>query len=426
MLCLWDPAWESGGGVLAELAALLLEHAPRVAVEARGVIWVDVRGLPGPAVAHALLRALPAGARAGLSEVPVVAEVAARAGEGPLTVVEPGRERAWLAPHPLALLGPPERLRPLLEGVGVRCCGELAALTAEAVEVRLGGEARLLWERSRAEDRRRLFGPVPLSRPHASFEFVDYQVTDAARLVFTVNGLLGAVLGELRRRAQRSRRLVLTLTLGGGGTLRRELRATRPTAERGPWLERLRAELGEIRIPDTVRAVALESADEEGVSASQGDFFDRGFATRGAVEAAVGRLLDEMGEVFVAPRRSAHPLPEVRVRWEAAPAAEVAGRDPAERPAPETALALHLLPEPAPVAVRVRARRDHALPVAVRERRGDWQPLAEAAGPDRVSGGVDGEGFAREYFRCVTEAGRLLWVYRDARSSQWFLQGWWD
>jgi hypothetical protein len=47
-----------------------------------------------------------------------------------------------------------------------------------------------------------------------------------------------------------------------------------------------------------------------------------------------------------------------------------------------------------------------------------------------VSGGKwDSEQtYAREYFRCVTREGALVWIFRDAHAkrSAWFLHGWWD
>src|SRR5690606_10343450 len=86
--------------------------------------------------------------RAGLSMMPVVAEAAARSGEGRLTIVRPGEEARFLAPLPLTLLTAAatataaggkddgERILPLLEGSGIRSCGELAGLGVDAIEVR--------------------------------------------------------------------------------------------------------------------------------------------------------------------------------------------------------------------------------------------------------------------------------------------------
>src|SRR5690606_509362 len=86
--------WRSGGAMVppprpgegpgAEaLGAALLELAPRVVVEARGVVWVDGRGLPAERLAGALLERLDElglgeGAGAGVALTPAAAEAAAR------------------------------------------------------------------------------------------------------------------------------------------------------------------------------------------------------------------------------------------------------------------------------------------------------------------------------------------------------------
>ena len=90
----------------------------------------------------------------------MAAELAVRAGhgnrdEGPISVVAPGTDRAFVALFPIDVLDPPPRLVPLLFGIGVATCGELAVLEREAVEVRLGAEGVALWRLARADDRRR-------------------------------------------------------------------------------------------------------------------------------------------------------------------------------------------------------------------------------------------------------------------------------
>ena len=56
-----------------------------------------------------------------------------------------------------------------------------------------------------------------------------------------------------------------------------------------------------------------------------------------------------------------------------------------------------------------------------------WHELVTAAGPDRVSGGRWEEApYAREYFRCTTGMGVLVWLFRDGTESAWYLHGWWD
>jgi protein ImuB len=338
--------------------------------------------------------------------------------------VEPGYERAFLDPLALELLSPDPKLLELLQGVGVRRCGELARLPREAAEVRFGVEGSRLWRLSRADDPRLLFRPFPPQRPHASLDFVDYQVQDAARLVFTANGLLGNICDTLRERGERARRLILSLALGGGGVLRHEIRAARPTAERAFWLERIRLHLDRLTLPDTVSGMGLEVADGESASGSQGDLFDPGFSTAAAVEETAARMVDRLGAVFVRPETNRHPLAERRASWHAVEVADLS--DPGDRrPSPEApSLWLQLLPEPRPIVVQMALRGTRTVPARYRDR-GRWKVIVEAAGPDRQSGGFDEGGFSREYYRCVSEENEILWIFEDAITKRWFLHGWW-
>ena len=445
-VCLWSPRWATAGVPLADLAAALLEDAPRVAAEARGVIWADARGLPAPRLAWVLLarlRAAGAGAgggemgevRAGVSAVPVAAEVAARSGDSPVTFVEPGHERAFLAPLPVELLQPASHLRSLLDGVGIQRCGELATLDRGAVEARFGAAGAAIWRLSRADDPRLLFSPILRERPSASMDFIDYAVSDAGRLVFTANALLGSVCEALRSRGERARAMTLALTLSGGEVARRTLRCAQPTAKRSMWLRRIQSLLEGWALPDSVTGVEMQVEGSELASATQGDIFDRGFATAGTVAETVARLVDEHGEVFVVPETEPYPLAERRSRWLVREpeqitkaAAELDLSSTQLEPGLQPCLTLQLLPEPRRVAVRIRPRRDHLIPTQyldLREGR-EWKALITAAGPDRISGGHWEAAYAREYFRCVTEAGTLVWLFRDALENLWFLHGRWD
>jgi hypothetical protein len=61
--------------------------------------------------------------------------------------VAAGSEREFLAPLSLAALGVPDPLLGWLADVGIERCGELAAVSREAVEVRFGGGAVQWWRR---------------------------------------------------------------------------------------------------------------------------------------------------------------------------------------------------------------------------------------------------------------------------------------
>jgi protein ImuB len=317
-------------------------------------------------------------------------------------VVERGDEREFLAPLPLDLLEPEPRLRSLLDGVGIGTCGELAALPREAVEVRFGADALTLWRLARADDRRSLFRPIPPERPHASLDFLDYEIREAPRLVFTVNALLGNLRGGLEERGEVARSMTLSLILSDGDVVRERVGASRPTASRDIWIRRLQSVLDRVRLPRGVTGVSLEVDEAEPASSTQGDLFDRGFGTASAVEEAVARLLDEQGLIFVSPEITGHPLAESGTRWvpRGAAAAARAGVAAAQPPA----LTLQLLREPRPTL-----------------------PIPTVSGPDRIAGGRwSGSPYARDYFRCITEDGRLVWIYRDLKQGRWYLHGWWD
>ena len=493
-VCLWSPAWSTGGAsdaesdsdragrgaARAELASSLAELAPRIRVEPE-VIWADGSGLDAPALAARLLDHLATRgvtARAGIAGIPVTAELAARHGpdaaedrpgaptpflvkdrtgwgwrkggdpaSGPraapvavsarpdgavpaaapassgVVLVPRGEEPGWQRPLPLAALDPDDRLFALLAGVGITTLGALADLEREALEVRFGPAAIDLWRRARADDRRILFRRVPPDRPCGSIDFVDYVLTDPARLLFTANALLGPLCDRLVDRGEHARALRLVLPLADGSEWDRLIRPARPTASRDTWLRLLRNLLERLTVPDAVAGMRLELGRTEPAGVRQGDLFDRGFATAAAVEAAVARL----GDLQVAPllpETDAHPLLERRGKWREASLDELA--TPLSSTRGGGGLVLHMLPAPRRLVVETVRRRDHDVPVRLRDR-GGWREIAHAAGPDRISGGQwESAPYAREYFRCVTDEGVPLWIYRDGREEGWFLHGWWD
>jgi hypothetical protein len=167
-VCLWSPAWRTAADSsahsgperpeLVRLAVTLLTSAPRIAIDARGVIWADARGLNARVLACSLLELVRddgiTDACAGVASTPVAAELAAVQGTPGVTVVDAGTDRRYVGVFPIGALHVPDHIRPLLFGIGVKTCAELAALTREAVEVRLGAEAVRLWKLSRADDER--------------------------------------------------------------------------------------------------------------------------------------------------------------------------------------------------------------------------------------------------------------------------------
>ncbi len=444
----------------AELAgAELLSFVPRVAVEeAARRVWGDVHGLPADAIAARALRHL--GSRivtpvqVGVADSPVAAAAAAHgAAAGHATCVARGGDRTFLAPLPLRILEPEPALLSLLTGVGIECCATLAALPRESVEVRFGAAALEVWQRARAEDTRVLFRDRAPHHLAASLDFIDYVVTDPERLLFTANALLGGICDGLRERGAHARRIEMTLPLANGEVWRRALTPARPTASRSAWLRLVRGVLERLTVPDAVAGMRFDVRGVEAALAVQGDLFDAGFGTAAAVEAALARLVETWGTVLVQPETTAHPLIEqsnifTEIEPDAilepggervtefhpmAPSDGAPAQGSSARAHPgvarasngaEAELTLQVLPEPRLVPVQTAERRDHLLPTAYRD--GAWHRLLTVEGPDRVSGGQWAGTYAREYFRGLTDDGRLVWLFRDGLSDAWYLHGWWD
>lgn len=451
-VCLWSPAWQTAAGSAADLAPALLAHVPRALVGEQGLLWADARGLDVRTVAPPLL-ALARGrghadARLGAAATPIAAQVAATRGElhgapssedgfprvvreqrrddHPLTLVKVGEDASFLASHSVDVLEPPPPLRALLDGLGIATCGDLARLPRESVEVRLGADGVRCWKLARGDDPRRLFSAPIRELPNASLEWVDYTLTDPERMLFIINALAGSVCDALEERGEGARVMGLVLSLAGGGTCTRVMRSARPTASRPKWMRQVRELLDTLTLPDAVTGIVLRAESVVARRSPQGDLFDRGFGSAGALEQTLAQIIDDQGEILIEPESSAHPLLEARTRWLPRDPARVAEQR-VERHGAAIAprLALQLLPDPVGVLVEAEERRDHEMPRRYRDEEG-WHELVEAAGPDRVSGGYLATAYAREYFRGVRDDGLLVWLYRDAREDRWFLHGWWD
>jgi hypothetical protein len=440
-----SPAWAAGTDRSAELAARALGFAPRVRLEpALGVLWADGRDLDAGAIGSQLLAAAGAmgwaDARVGIAATPIAAFVAARGeghlagkGEGRLVVVAPGGDRDFLAPLDLGVLHPPPppSLFPLLAGVGVECCGDLAQLDRESVEVRFGAEGMRLWRLARADDPRPIFGPRPRDLPQAELEWVDYELDRQEHVVFIVNSLLHTVCDALGARSQGAHALALEFALADRTTVTHPVRSSAPTADRRTWLRIIRAVLDGVSFDAPVTRIGLRVDAAAPLADRQGDLFDAGLATARATEAALAHLLDKQADAVVKAERCDHPLPERRLEWVAAGerhdgSVEVAvERWDGKSDQPDLRLTLQLLGIPRPVEVRLAAGRDGDVPVRYQDGL-TVHPLAECLGPDQVSGGFGEARYDREYFQGIRADGMVVLLYRDVTENRWFLGGWWD
>jgi hypothetical protein len=401
-------------------------------IGSKGIVWADARGMSAEPLARDLVEVYREKGfekvRAAISLVPICAEVAALHGRGAFITIPPGGEREYLAGLPIGVLEPSAFLSTLLDGIGVETCADLARLDLESVEVRFGIEGARLWRLSRADDSRRIFASMPRALPSASLDWVDYTLKDPERLVFIINALVGNIATELKSRGQCAREMTMSFSLANRETYDHLVRPARSTASHKAWMRLIRTHLERITLPDGVVGITMRVEAVTGEVERQGDIFDRGFATARAAEETIAQLLDDQGAVVVTPRNTRHPLIDRRTEWisqePAQASARIQLREKVVKATAAPRLTLQLLPEARRIAVTTKRRRDHVIPVQYRDK--EWTTLVSAAGPDRVSGGQWSEPYAREYFRCVTDDGMMVWLYRDARDDAWFLHGWWD
>jgi protein ImuB len=397
-----------------------------------GIVWADARGMSAEPLARDLLQLFHDNGvekvSVAVSLAPICAEIAARYGKCALIAIPPGSERDYLAPHPVGVLEPSLALSSLLDGIGVESCGDLAKLDLESVEVRFGAEGARLWRLSRADDSRRIFTSIPRALPAASLDWVDYTLKDPERLVFIINALIGNITTELRSRGQCAREMTMIFSLANRESFEHLVRPARSTSSHKAWMRLIRTHLERITLPDGVVGITIRVESVTGEVERQGDIFDRGFATAHAAEETIAQLLDDQGAVVVTPRNNQHPLIDRRTEWisqePSQASARIQLREHVVKATAAPRLTLQLLPEPRRVAVTTKRRRDHQMPMQFRDKQ--WMEIISAAGPDRVSGGQWAEPYAREYFRCVTDDGMMVWLYRDARLDEWYLHGWWD
>lgn len=430
-ICIWSSAWASTR--LDRFATAVLKVVPRVALDAgRGQIWADGKSLDTPSICQNIEAELEqigaSNTRFGVSSKPVSAEVAARdrtSNAASVTLVPDGTERDFMAGCPIGILSPSPPLMNLFEGVGIERCGDLAVLEQESVEVRFGAEGVHLWRLSRADDNRLIFAAMPRTRPQASMDWVDYTLSDPERLVFVINGLVDNISTSLESQGLCAREVTLVFSLANRTAYEHLVRPSRSTASRKAWMRLIRAHLDRIELPDAVTGIALRVESVTGEVERQGDIFDRGFATARATEEAVAQLLDDQGAVIVVPSNSRHPLIEKRTTWQIQEPAHAARAHMVKEARADPQLTLQLFSESRRIVVKTARRRDHDLPVKYRDNDA-WILVEAAAGPDRISGEQWEKPFAREYFRCVTEDGTLVWIYREAKSGEWYMQGYWD
>jgi protein ImuB len=213
-------------------------------------------------VLEAVHRALGPGVRLGAAPSRFAAHAAAtraRPRRSRAVVVTPPEVRGFLAPLPVALLRSRPELQALpeiLERLGVRALGELAALPSRAVAERFGHPGLLALDLSRGRDT-----PLePRRPPEPVVERLELpEAASGPQLERAVELLVARLLARRERRGRSLRALALSARFVAGGTWRTALTLRVPSADPIRLNLVLRSRAAELPAPAGSLALEVEA-----------------------------------------------------------------------------------------------------------------------------------------------------------------------
>ncbi len=289
-------------------------------------------------MAKALATTLPWPPRAGIAGTGFAAGVAAAHAQegGPPTLVPPGDDERFLAPHPARLLTRDADIRARLARFGLRTIGSVAELPRSAVIARFGEEGARLHARARGEETER-FRPRRAPERMALGLPLDPPAEGLEALRFVLHRLAAALADQLAARGQAAgiARLAVThdLAFARRGTptgLRLEQRFPEPTADPGAIERLLFARLEQAPPPAAVSHLELELGFVDTARGQQLPLFTPQAAHDARLAWQLARLAiafgaDRVHRVELADTEA--PLAEARWRWQPVAGAEVTDGD---------------------------------------------------------------------------------------------------
>ena len=370
---------------------------------ARWTLWLEVgaslRYFNGLSTLHAKVRdgiaRLGYTARVGIAPT---LEAAALLAHHPdvLPVLNRSELHPTLSPLPLVSLDIGAKVIEQLHVAGLRTLEDLLAVPSDSLARRFGEGLpdylqRLLGHR--ADVRRRHRNPQIYRR---RFDFME-PVVSLEGLLFPLRRVLQEFEGYLRGRDTAIQELTVTLRHRGTAETGLKLVTTAPQRDAVRLFALLREKLERTPLPDAVTEVLLFADEFVEPQISQGDFFDDHQRRNANWSALLDKLRARLGADGVRRLglRDDH-RPEnawcIASDGTAAPVVE----DYPDRP-------LWLL-DPTPVT-----ELPHLLGTPERIEAGWWE----------------GEDSSRDYYLARTEEGARWWLYRDASTNRWYLQGLW-
>ena len=421
---------------LAKLADWATRFTPWVAINGTDGLWLNITGCSsvfGNEIA--LLERL----HQGLVQFNITARVAAADTAGAAWAmarftnvdrIPPNKNRAWLIPLPVAALRLKAETAKRLEFVGLRCIGDVLALSRTSLTERFG--YGLLMRLDQA------LGTIPESiSPRRLIPAFIVQHVSTEPIIATpplthiLNHLLLQLCQLLKKRGRGVRQATLNLFRFDGTVSRIEISTNRRIQEPEPlavlFAGHLRSFSCHLKDGDGIEIITLIATVTEQLEPTQSTIniikkSNDNENNRNALSDLADRLTNRLSNSAVV-RFSPHPshVPERAVKASTSNTLQPSASWPTNQPRP-----LHLFTPP--ILIEAVAVVPHDPPILFR-----WQKrthhIAHATGPERITGEWwHNDSWTRDYYRIEDTEGARFWLYLEKLhhgkiDPRWWLHG---
>ncbi len=398
------------GGGEAEITRAIAARAGRLGLSVRVAVagskaLARAASCTGGHTSHVLVPNAPSAAAAFLAPLPLEVGLTALGREGDEDTAPP------------ALIKQQAELAERLKSWGLRTLGDLAALSLEAVALRLGEDGARLRRLAGGRDDEPFAPHLPPDAVEEGTQ-LDYALETLEPLTFVLRGLLDRVLSRLSCRNLACGGLTLRLRIEPRGFDVREIHLGAPTRDAQTLLQLLRLDITRrppsapvvgadlLALPACVRPMQLDFLRPAGPAP------DRMANTLAKLEALVGP--ENVGAPQAADSFKEEECFMQRWQW------SHPGAQPCPAPQPRLGIRRYRPPQ----QVEILMGRDG--PTALHGKQLSARVLV-AAGPYRASSQWwKDEGWSRDYWDVHASDGALYRLHQDRQTGHWFVDGYYD